>query len=310
MTEENTQALGTDEVPTDTTPEEMPDVLFEDADMALDSDETEEPDESEADAENTGVDADHDDGEDDQDDSDADADADEDDDEDGLWPGDTGTLPFNVRRVLVALLRGPCLRRDRHPKLWRVLLTNESVIRSRVSDLILDLLLDEEAGVAMLRRPETGDLKAPSLLHTQRLNFLDSCALLELREKMMRNAGAADERTVVTPEEIAEALKLYDRTALKDEQAFRRHVSGVISRLTTRRLLLPLRGTSALEVSPTLPRLFAADDVAKLMAAYQEKANRVGGTELDAEDALSAGNDNSAAPTESPAATAHEETAR
>ena len=226
----------------------------------------------------------------DQDDAadEADDDADEDDDDaSGLWPGDTGELPFNVRRVLVALFRGPCLRRDRHPKLWRVLLTNEAVIRSRVSDLILDLLLDEEAGVAMLRRAETGDLKAPSLLHTQRLNFLDSCALLELREKMMRNAGAADERTVVTPEEIAEALKLYDRTAFKDEQAFRRHVSGVVSRLTARRLLLPLRGTSALEVSPTLPRLFTADDVAKLTAAYKDKANRVGRAELDAEGAVS-----------------------
>ncbi len=228
----------------------------------------------------------------------ADDDADEDDDDaSGLWPGDTGELPFNVRRVLVALLRGPCLRRDRHPKLWRVLLTNEAVIRSRVSDLILDLLLDEEAGVAMLRRAETGDLKAPSLLHTQRLNFLDSCALLELREKMMRNAGAADERTVVTPEEIAEALKLYDRTAFKDEQAFRRHVSGVVSRLTARRLLLPLRGTSALEVSPTLPRLFTAADVAKLTAAYKDKANRVGRAELDADDAVSGTDGDDAAET-------------
>lgn len=226
-----------------------------------------------------------------------DADDVDDDDASGLWPGDTGELPFNVRRVLVALLRGPCLRRDRHPKLWRVLLTNEAVIRSRVSDLILDLLLDEEAGVAMLRRAETGDLKAPSLLHTQRLNFLDSCALLELREKMMRNAGAADERTVVTPEEIAEALKLYDRTAFKDEQAFRRHVSGVVSRLTARRLLLPLRGTSALEVSPTLPRLFTAADVAKLTAAYKDKANRVGRAELDADDAVNGTDGDDAAET-------------
>ena len=37
----------------------------------------------------------------------ADDDADEDDDDaSGLWPGDTGELPFNVRRVLVALLQG------------------------------------------------------------------------------------------------------------------------------------------------------------------------------------------------------------
>lgn len=199
-----------------------------------------------------------------------------------LWEGDTGELAFNVRRVLVALLRGPCLRRDRHPRLWRTLLANEDVVRSRACDLFLELLLDEDSGVAMMRRAPAEDLQAPSLLHTVRLNFLDSCALLELREKIMRSAAAAGERCVVTTEEIAESLKLYDRTVLRDEQAFRRHVSGVIRRLTARRLLLPLRG-GVMEVSPALPRLFTADDVAALKAAYLEKANRVGRAELEQE---------------------------
>lgn len=46
----------------------------------------------------------------------------EDESEDGLYPGDSGELSLDARRVLVQLLAGPSLEGRRHSKLWPVLI--------------------------------------------------------------------------------------------------------------------------------------------------------------------------------------------
>ena len=64
---------------------------------------------------------------------------DESDEDKALFEGDTGELPEIVRNVLVHLLRGPYFERSSSRRLWSALVTNEKVIRSRLSELYLDL---------------------------------------------------------------------------------------------------------------------------------------------------------------------------
>lgn len=184
-----------------------------------------------------------------------------------LYPGDTGTLPAETRQVLVNLLRGPYFERSRSVRLWEVLKVNEKLVRERLSDLYLDLLIDDEFGVAFCRRPDLGDLEAPSLLNTVRLRFLDSAMLLELRDRLMR-ARAGGERAVVTKVELAEMLRLFDRAADQNAPVFQKHFMGVIKRLTERRILLQLKSGDAMEISPVLPLLFPTADIETLRAAY------------------------------------------
>jgi len=68
------------------------------------------------------------------------------DNSDFLYAGDNGELPHDVRRVLVKLLVGPALEAQQHSKLWLVLLREEHRIRSRLSELFLELMLDRELG--------------------------------------------------------------------------------------------------------------------------------------------------------------------
>ena len=192
-----------------------------------------------------------------------------------LFEGDTGTLPFKTRQVLVHLLRGPYLRRDRSRHLWTELVASEAVLRSRLNDLFLDLAIDDETGVAFCRRPDTFESKAPSLLHTVRLKFLDSVLLLMLRSRLMRTAETGD-RTVVAHAEIVEYLRDYDRTADRDVRLFDAHVGGVVKRLKDRKILLPLSGEELrYEVSPVLQLLFDATDVAALTEEYRKKAEEL-----------------------------------
>lgn len=192
-----------------------------------------------------------------------------------LFEGDTGTLPFKTRQVLVHLLRGPYLRRDRSRHLWTELVASEAVLRSRLNDLFLDLAIDDETGVAFCRRPDTFESKAPSLLHTVRLKFLDSVLLLMLRSRLMRTAETGD-RTVVAHAEIVEYLRDYDRTADRDVRLFDAHVGGVVKRLKDRKILFPLSGEELrYEVSPVLQLLFDATDVAALTEEYRKKAEEL-----------------------------------
>ena len=142
-----------------------------------------------------------------------------------LYPGDTGALPFDVRRLLIALLRGPYLDRSDDKRLWRVLIENTDLVRSRLADLFLDLLIDEGTGIAFCRKAELGELQAPSLLPTVRLKFLDSALLLELRERLMR-AAESGERAVVTLSELRDLLRVYDRASLSNDAALEKHLSG------------------------------------------------------------------------------------
>src|SRR5260221_296466 len=100
----------------------------------------------------------------------------------GLFAGDTGQLPLDTRRVLVQLLAGPSLDGRRHSRLWTALARDEVVIRRRLSELFLDLIVDQVLQVAFTRQADVGDLETPVLLRRTQLTFLDSVLLLYLRQ--------------------------------------------------------------------------------------------------------------------------------
>ncbi len=193
--------------------------------------------------------------------------------EGALYPGDRGTLPFELRRLLIYLLRGPYFERTQDKRLWHLLLSHTDLVRSRLSDLLLDLMVDEASGIAFCRKADTGELQAPSLLPTVRLRFLDSAVLLELREKLLR-ANETGERAVVTYFELRDLLEIYDRASLSNESVFLKHLAGIVERLKRRRILLPLKGGDSFEISRVLPLLFTSADLESLGRAFREQAER------------------------------------
>jgi hypothetical protein len=102
-----------------------------------------------------------------------------------LFPGDTGVLPMKVRQALVKLLKGPYIDGGRDEKLWTVLLDNQVILRSRLSELFLALQLDHERKIAVLRPvdPEViGGSTRSSILRQQRaLSRVETIVLLRLR---------------------------------------------------------------------------------------------------------------------------------
>ena len=195
------------------------------------------------------------------------------DDSAGLYPGDLGELRLDTRRVLVRLLSGPTLDGERHSKLWPVLLQDETVVRSRLADLFLELVLDRDQKVAFTRQAEVGEIDAPILLRTSPLTLIDSLLLLFLRQELTK-AEARDERAVVETSDALNYLQAYEPGASTDHAGFEKKVNAAIEKMKKNNVLQKIRGSEErYEVSPALKLLFPAEEIQALTQIYGGLAN-------------------------------------
>lgn len=185
-----------------------------------------------------------------------------------LYPGDTGQLPEEARRVLVQLLAGPSLDGKRHGKLWPALRRHEAVIRSRLAELFLELVLDDDLEVAFTRQADAGELDTPILLRRAPLTFIQSVLLLYLRQ-LLTEAAARGERAVVSGSEMVEQMKLYEPGENADRAGFEKRVRAAIEKVKDHSIISPIRASEdRYEISPTLKLLFSADEIAALSRQY------------------------------------------
>lgn len=186
-----------------------------------------------------------------------------------LYPGDTGRLPLDARRVLCSLLAGPSLDAQRHGQLWPVLLRHEAAVRSHLAELFLELVIDREMGLAFTRQADTGELETPILLRTSPLTFIDSVLLLHLRQQLAE-AEAQGRRAVVEEGVLVEVLSIYEKQLSTDRAGFNKRVAASITKMRENNVLQKLRGSEdRMEVTPALKLLFPAEDVRALSDVYR-----------------------------------------
>lgn len=185
----------------------------------------------------------------------------------GLFPGDTGTLQEATRRVLLQLLRGPYIHRDRHPKLWPVVIRDEQVLRSRLADLFLSLVVDTDRGVAFIRNAEPAQAdEIPKVTRSTPLSLIDTGLVLLLRDALLR-AETQDTRAFIDRGEIDDALSVYRPATSTDRAGFERRVNSSVERFKSNSVLLSTAEEDRFEISPVLALIFDADEVATVREA-------------------------------------------
>lgn len=196
-----------------------------------------------------------------------------------LWPGDTGTLREPSRRALVQLLRGPYLSAERHGHLWNALLNDEQQIRSRLADLFLELVTDQQGQFAFVRNAEPGPADLPKVMRTATLTFLDTAMLLHLRQLLLRTD--AGETTIVGQDEITDQLQVYSGRDGADPAGFTKRINASWVKLTRYGLLAPTSTEGRSVVSPVLRLVFDAQEIMAVQAEYTRIAS---GTAMDTAD--------------------------
>ncbi|WP_298863472.1 DUF4194 domain-containing protein [Microbacterium sp.] len=203
-----------------------------------------------------------------------------------LWRGDTGTLHERSRRALLELVRGPYLSRSRSPQNWSSLLADETVIRSRLNDLFLELVLDRDSEFAFVRNAESAEIQVPRAVRSESLTFIDTAMLLALRHTLLNEEGRG--RVIVGQDELYETLDVY-RTADRDQADFRKRLNAAWSKMVNKLRVLHPIGDDRAEISPVVRMLIDADQVDALQAVYNglatgsQRADAGGAASLDEE---------------------------
>lgn len=187
-----------------------------------------------------------------------------------LFEGDTGILKADTRRCLVALLSGPSVDGRRQPALWQVLIRDRRVLQSRLHEMFLELVVDTEQQVGFIRQISSDDGDSiPILLRRQQLTFIDSALVLFLRQRLTE-ADSANERAVVSIQEMTDHLSVFEKANNTDGVKFDKQCNAAIEKCKQLNLIRPIRASNGrLEVSPTLKLLFGAEDILALIEAYE-----------------------------------------
>lgn len=199
------------------------------------------------------------------------------DDRHALTASDRGRLPAPTRRVLVNLLQGPYLARALHPNLWPVLLAEEDLVRERLGDLFLDLVLDQETGVAFIRPMTDSEVDLPRTIRSLPLTFIDSVLLLYLRERLLRSEGG---RVFVGRDEIDEHLEVYRAADDTNVAQYGKRVNASVTKLKENSILRTTSEEGRFEISPVLGLVFDADVVRAVAAELRRLAGADDGKPL------------------------------
>ena len=119
---------------------------------------------------------------------------------------DHGQLAHGIRRVLLQLMQGSYLRADTHPKLWAELEAHEDVVRIRLADLYLDLVVDHESRLAFVRHLDVE--QAIKVVRTHPLTLIETVLVLYLRRILLLRQSSSV-RAFVGRDEIEDQLRSY-----------------------------------------------------------------------------------------------------
>jgi len=179
-------------------------------------------------------------------------------------------FPFEAKRALVQLLRGPVVTQDAHRQQWSAILDHRIEIERRLADVFLNLVLDEDDGIAFTRpqpAPDDPKLAPPEVLRTQTLTFMDTLVILALRYELL--IAQPGHRVIVEHDDIVAGLDPYRGRYSTDDAGFRKRINASWEKMKNYSLLAPADTPGRFEVSPVLRQLFDAEAVALVEAEYQ-----------------------------------------
>lgn len=128
-----------------------------------------------------------------------------------LFPGDDGQLSLAQRHCLLAIQKHRYISRTTHRPEWDTLLGNRLLIKSRLNDVFLDLVIDEPGEVAFKRQavPEGGTRRFPTLLHDAPYSMEETILLVQVRQRFRAEGAGADGVVLVDRDALVEHVQSF-----------------------------------------------------------------------------------------------------
>jgi uncharacterized protein DUF4194 len=185
------------------------------------------------------------------------------------WEGDAGTLNPAQRKTLVVLLKHRFITDAKQPTEWRVLIESESLIRSRLNDLFLDLHLDRVRGVAFKRQAvsEAGE-RFPTLLHDTAWGREETILMIFLRTRFRSERTNGPDDVIVDRDELLERVAQFRPSHATDVAGDTRKTDNAIEMLKRTGILFKTSDEHRLMVSPVIEVLLPVEKLQQLLAWF------------------------------------------
>ncbi|WP_250655177.1 DUF4194 domain-containing protein [Alkalimarinus coralli] len=211
------------------------------------------------------------------------------------------TMPHDARRVLVHLMRQGSVMASQKSKLFELLCRHESAIRKHLSEVYLQLVLDQKMGVAFVAsadyQNDIGDINVESdsenqddleldesttLIPKRALSLYDTLILLVLRKHYQDRESAGEQKITIDIERLESYLTPFlpitDHVS-KD----RKKLLARVKEMVKRKVLSTIRGTEdRYEITPIIRYVVSASFLESMLAEYTLLAQQTEGTSVQA----------------------------
>jgi hypothetical protein len=187
-----------------------------------------------------------------------------------LFEGDEGALDLRQRQALVTLIKQRFISHRTHPRDWQVLVDHERLLRSRLNDLFLDLVIDPLREVAWKRQAvsETGS-RFPTLLYDASWSREETLVLVHLRDRLRAGVTAGDTRVFIDREDIVEHVASFRPRHATDEAGDEKRARAAVQSVVKAGLLIGGPSEDRYEISEAVEPLIPLELLQELLASLQ-----------------------------------------
>ncbi|WP_162942584.1 DUF4194 domain-containing protein [Cryobacterium soli] len=192
-----------------------------------------------------------------------------------LFEGDEGGLTVEQRRTLVLLLKHRYISAALQPAEWRTLLASQSLLKSRLNDLFLDLHVDLHYEVAFKRQAvgEGGD-RFPTLLHDVAYTREETILLVLLRQRFRSERASGVDIVIVDRENLVDNVAHFRPEHATDRFGDARRAAAAVDSLAKARVLLKTSDPDRFRISAVIEVLLPIERLGELWEWLVEQNGR------------------------------------
>ncbi|TFD75232.1 DUF4194 domain-containing protein [Cryobacterium sp. Sr8] len=183
-----------------------------------------------------------------------------------LFEGDEGGLTVEQRRTLVLLLKHRYISAALQPAEWRTLLASQSLLKSRLNDVFLDLHVDLHYEVAFKRQAvaEGGD-RFPTLLHDVSYTREETILLVLLRQRFRSERANGHDIVIVDRDNLVDNVAHFRPEHATDRWGDARKATAAVDSLAKARVLLKTSDPDRFRISAVIEVLLPVDRLNELL---------------------------------------------
>jgi hypothetical protein len=183
-----------------------------------------------------------------------------------LFEGDEGGLTAPQRRTLVLLLKHRYISAALQPAEWRTLLESQSLLKSRLNDVFLDLHVDLHYEVAFKRQAlaEGGD-RFPTLLHDVSYTREETILLVLLRQRFRSERANGHDIVIVDRDNLVDNVAHFRPEHATDRWGDARKATAAVDSLAKARVLLKTSDPDRFRISAVIEVLLPVERLNELL---------------------------------------------